>query len=73
MKRRTLIAWFGFLVIVVPFLGVPIQWKEYALIALGVSIIIVSISGPRKRIERSESGSPAFIENQVTENSGKKI
>lgn len=64
MKRRTIIAWLGFLVIVVPFMGVPIQWKEYALIVLGVLVIVVSLAHGRKRItEKSDS---TYVENKNT-------
>jgi len=64
MKRKTIIAWLGFFVIVVPFLGVPIEWKEYALIAIGVLIVLISLAGSRRRAV-SNSHDSAYVESAV--------
>ena len=70
MKRRTIIAWLGFLVILTTFLGVPIQWKEYALIILGVLIMIVALSGGRRKSENRSNAS--YVENKLPSAVGEK-
>jgi TRAP-type C4-dicarboxylate transport system permease small subunit len=64
MKRKTIIAWLGFFVIVVPFLGVPIAWKEYTLIAIGVLIVLISLAGTRRRVAETSRDS-AYVESAV--------
>jgi|GEM_PF-6080628 len=58
-----MVFWLGAGVVAVPFLGVPIQWKEYALIAIGV--LIVLLSAPfGKRPRRTDERSAAYVENK---------
>lgn len=68
MSRETLIFVIGFLLIVIPFLGIPIVWKEYVLAGLGVLVFILGYQLRRSAYARSierESGErvgDAFVE-----------
>ncbi len=65
MKRKTIIAWLGFLVVLTPFFAVPIQWKEYALIVFGVLIMVVSLSGSKRSTENRSTANTTYVENRV--------
>jgi len=63
MKKRTVVFWLAILVILTPYLGVPIQYKEYALIIIGVFIALLSIPLNRGHKDR-RSSDIAFKENR---------
>ena len=65
MKRRSIVLWLGVAVILVPFLGVPIKWKEYALVAAGVLIVTVAAL-PGQRSRGSQETNAAFAESHPT-------
>lgn len=64
MKKRTIVFWLGILVIITPFLGVPIQWKEYGLIVIGVLIVLLSLSFSRRGKNQFLRTDNAYVENR---------
>ncbi len=59
--RRKITFWLGVIIILVPFLGVPIAWKEYALIVIGVFIAALSLGVQKKSEVRKEADT--FVEH----------
>jgi hypothetical protein len=43
MKKETLLIVLGILIFLVPFLGIPGDWKKYALIVLGSLIALIGV------------------------------
>ncbi|MCA9362915.1 hypothetical protein KC851_01190 [Candidatus Kaiserbacteria bacterium] len=41
MSKETLVFIFGILLTIVPFLGVPESWRQYAVLSIGVILIII--------------------------------
>ncbi len=41
MSKETLVFFAGIVLTLVPFLGVPEKWKQYAIVSLGVILILV--------------------------------
>ena len=66
MGKNKTIFWFGIAVLLVPFLGVPVLWKEYLLIILGVSLCGVSITRAKNdHVPIDTNTSPGtFVENK---------
>ena len=73
MKRETIVFLLGFLVVLLPQLGIPENWKVYFLIAAGIILMIVGYSLRRAAYLRSienESGerqTDSFVESRPTQ------
>lgn len=69
VSRESLVFVLGLLVFVAPLIGVPPNWKDYALIAIGALLVLIGLSLRRssyyRKIRRSdnESGSDFFVES----------
>lgn len=69
MKRESLVFFFGVLVIVMPFLGIPNAWKRIGLVGIGAFLIIIGYQLRRLSFLRSiehtdgERKAEAFVEN----------
>lgn len=72
MSKETLVFIFGILLTIIPFLGIPEDWRQYAILGIGVFLIIVGYTLRRSvyltRIDygNGERGSDAFIETTDT-------
>ena len=68
MRKATLIGLFGLLFIVLPYLGIPEIWKEYAISGIGVLLVVLSYLQVRDRIHdesdmgNGERGNDQFVE-----------
>ena len=68
MSKETIVFISGILLIIVPFLGVPLVWREYTIAALGVLLTFIGYALRRglylKYIERSdgERATDSFVE-----------
>jgi hypothetical protein len=68
MSKETLVFISGILLTIVPFLGVPESWRQYAILALGVILILIGYFLRRNlylsKLDRGngERGSETFIE-----------
>ncbi len=70
VSRESLVFLLGVIIFVIPLIGVPPLWKEYALIAIGVLLVALGFSLRRsayyRRIDRGngELGNDSFVESQ---------
>lgn len=68
MSKETLVFIFGILLTIVPFLGVPVLWRQYTIFAVGAILILVGYSLRRQvylnRLDRGngERGNDSFVE-----------
>lgn len=68
MSKETLVFIFGILLTVIPFLGVPELWRQYAIFGIGVIFILIGYSLRRgvylDRIDKGngDRGVDSFIE-----------
>jgi uncharacterized membrane protein len=68
MSKETIVFISGILLIIVPFLGVPLAWREYVIAALGVLLTFIGYALRRglylKHIEREdgERATDSFVE-----------
>ncbi len=68
MSKETIVFISGILLIIVPFLGVPLKWREYVIAALGVLLTFIGYALRRglylKHIERDggERATDSFVE-----------
>jgi len=68
MSKETLVFISGILLTIVPFLGVPESWRQYAILALGAILILVGYFLRRNlylsRLDKGngERGGDTFIE-----------
>lgn len=68
MTKETLVFLFGMLLVLIPFLGVPDDWKQYAISFIGVVLIIIGYALRRNRYLLSidkgdgERGTDSFVE-----------
>lgn len=68
MSKETLVFIFGILLTIVPFLGVPMQWRQYTIFGVGVILILVGYSLRRQvylsLLDRGngERGNDSFVE-----------
>jgi len=68
MSKETLVFISGILLTIVPFLGVPESWRQYAILALGAILILIGYFLRRNlylsRLDKGngERGSETFIE-----------
>ncbi len=71
MSRESLVLFFGIVVTVVSFLGVPAVWKERIIIGSGVVLIVLGYSLRRAAFFRSIEVAPgerraeAFVEHDI--------
>ena len=69
MTKETLVFLFGILLTVLPFLGVPLLWRQYTIVGIGIILIIIGYALRRKlfleRIDRGngERGTDSFVES----------
>lgn len=68
VTKETIVFIFGILLTVVPFLGVPELWRQYAVMAIGVVLILIGYALRRgvylEEIDRGngERGADSFVE-----------
>jgi hypothetical protein len=68
MTKETLVFIFGILLTIVPFLGIPESWRQYAIFAIGAILIIIGYILRRalylSRLDRGngERGNDTFVE-----------
>ncbi|MEM9336991.1 MAG: hypothetical protein AAGA35_04005 [Patescibacteria group bacterium] len=69
MTRETVVFIAGILVIIIPQLGIPEDWKWYSLVGIGIILILLGYSLRRsaylRRIDRGngERGDDSFVES----------
>lgn len=68
MKKETLVFLFGILLTLIPFLGVPLLWRQYAIAVIGALLILIGYALRRnvflQNIDRGngERGTDSFVE-----------
>jgi hypothetical protein len=68
MTKSTVVFWIGFLLILVPYLGIPSDWKQYTYVGIGVVLVLLGYSLKRAQylqgLERSGGvrGNDTFVE-----------
>lgn len=68
MSKETIVFLSGILLIIVPFLGMPQEWRQYIVAVVGVFLILIGYSLRRKlflyRIDKGngERGTDSFVE-----------
>ena len=72
MSKETLVFLFGVALLVIPFLGVPEEWRQYFIVVIGALLVFVGYALRRaaflRRIERQdgERASDSFVETTET-------
>lgn len=70
MSRESLVFLLGLAVLATPLIGVPPEWKEYALGAAGLALVVLGFSLRRTSYYRKldkgngERGTDSFLESQ---------
>lgn len=68
MTKETLVFLFGILLIIIPFLGIPEEWRYYAVTVMGVILMFIGYELRRRtylsRIDKGngERGNDSFVE-----------
>lgn len=68
MSKESLVFIFGILLTIIPFLGIPVLWRQYTTFAVGVLLILIGYALRRrlylKHIDlgNGERGNDSFIE-----------
>jgi hypothetical protein len=68
MSKESLVFTFGVLLTIIPFLGVPILWRQYTIFALGALLILIGYSLRRRAyldrldLGNGERGNDSFVE-----------
>ncbi len=68
MSKETLVFIFGILLTLIPFLGVPLLWRQYIIFGIGALLIFIGYSLRRKlfleKIDKGngERGTDSFVE-----------
>ena len=68
MSKETLVFIFGILLTIVPFLGVPEQWRQYTIMGIGIILILIGYMLRRsvylKKLDKGngERGNDTFVE-----------
>lgn len=68
MSKETLVFVFGIILTVVPFLGIPIEWRQYIILGVGVCLILIGYALRRRlylsRIDKGngERSTDSFVE-----------
>lgn len=71
MSRESLVFLFGLIIFITPLLGVPPEWKEYLMLAVGSLLVVIGFSLRRSayhhKIDRGngEIGTDSFVESVV--------
>ncbi|MCB9814297.1 hypothetical protein H6784_02650 [Candidatus Nomurabacteria bacterium] len=72
MSKETFVFIFGILLTIVPFLGVPEAWRQYAILGIGIILIFIGYALRRgvylNEIDRGngERGADSFVETTET-------
>ena len=72
MSKETLVFLIGILLLIVPFLGIPEDWRQYAIAAFGAILVFIGYALRRaaffRRIERQdgERATDSFVETTET-------
>jgi uncharacterized membrane protein len=68
MSKETLVFVFGILLTIIPFLGVPVLWRQYVIFGIGILLILIGYA-LRRRVYLShldlgngERGADSFVE-----------
>jgi heme/copper-type cytochrome/quinol oxidase subunit 4 len=68
MTRQTAVFFIGIVLTIIPFLGVPLAWREYSVAIIGVLLILIGYGLRREiffaRIDKGngERGTDSFVE-----------
>lgn len=68
MSKETLVFVFGFLLTIIPFLGVPETWRQYTIMGMGLILILVGYVLRRaiymQRLDKGngERGNNSYVE-----------
>lgn len=68
MSKETIVFLLGIFLTIIPFLGVPLEWRQYATLGVGILLIFVGYALRRavylRRLERGdgERGTDTFLE-----------
>lgn len=68
VSKETLVFICGILITIVPFLGIPEEWRHYTLLGIGIMLILIGYALRRavylQRLERGdgERGTDSFVE-----------
>lgn len=68
MSKETLVFLFGVLLLIIPFLGIPEEWRQYLVAAVGAILVFVGYGLRRaiflRRIEKAngERATDSFVE-----------
>ncbi len=68
MSKETLVFLFGIILTILPFVGIPLLWRQYTIFGIGIILILIGYILRRKvfleRIDRGdgESGTDSFVE-----------
>ena len=68
MSKETLVFLFGIILTFIPFLGIPLLWRQYAIFGIGILLILIGYALRRKvffdRIDNGngERGTDSFVE-----------
>lgn len=68
MTKETLVFLFGIILTILPFLGIPLLWRQYGILGIGIVLIIIGYALRRKvfleRIDHGngERGTDSFVE-----------
>lgn len=68
MSKETLVFLFGVVLLVIPFLGIPEEWRQYLVAAFGALLIFIGYGLRRavflRRIEQTDGqrGTDSFVE-----------
>ena len=69
MSKQTLVFVFGIILLVIPFLGIPEEWRQYLVAVIGALLVFIGYALRRivflRRIERQsgERASDSFVES----------
>lgn len=72
MSKETLVFISGILLTIIPFLGVPESWRQYAVVGIGVLLILIGYILRRavylSRLDKGngERGTDSFVETTET-------
>ncbi len=68
MSKETLVFLFGIILTILPFVGIPLLWRQYTIFGIGIILILIGYILRRKvfleRIDRGdgERGTDSFVE-----------
>lgn len=68
MSKETLVFIFGIILTIIPFIGVPLVWRQYAIVSIGVLLILIGYVLRRRvyinqlNLGNGERGTDSFVE-----------